>query len=203
MQYEFNGMEFYKSVQYKSYIFYDYYKGFWAIGNNPKDWNKDPAATSLCNASCVQDCSSNDWKMWDMAVLENKIRDPKINESYELKYISSSLHIVCFENTLDDVDPCSDHRPLNIAHSSTDEISFPYYSRPYSNKGTCDWHFSVEVGFNIKITILVFNLTEASFLFIMDGEDAVSTGIEAYTGPIFQNSLEPIFATGYGLTKQI
>ena len=196
MQYEFNGMEFYKSVQYKSYIFYDYYKGFWAIGNNPKELNKDPAATSLCNASCVQDCSSNDWKMWDMAVLENKIRDPKINERYELKYISSSLHIVCLENTLDDVDPCSDHRPLNIAHSSTDEISFPYYSRPYSNKRTCDWHFSVEVGFNIKITILVFNLTEASFLFIMDGEDAVSTGIEAYTGPIFQNSLEPIFATG-------
>ena len=193
MQSEFNGRGFYKSVKNKVYIFYDYYKGFWAISNNPKNRYIDPVATSVCNASCVQDCSSNNWKTLDMAVLQNGLRDSEINF---WKYISSSIRIVCFENTLDDVDPCSDLRPLNIAYSSTGEISFPDYSRPYSKKGICDWHIIGEAGCNVKITILELDLAKGNLLRIMDGEDALSTGIEAYTGPIFQNSLETIFATG-------
>ena len=193
MQSEFNGRGFYKSVKSKIYIFYHYYKGFWAIGTNPKERNIHLIATSVCNASCVQDCSSNNWKTWDMTVVHDRLRDP---ESNLLEYISSSIRIVCLENTLDDVDPCSDHRPLNIAHSSTGEISFPDYSRPYSGKGRCDWHISGEVGYNIKITILELDLAKGSLLCIVDGEDALSTGIEAYYGPIFQNSLETIFATG-------
>ena len=193
MQSEFNGRGFYKSVRDQAYIFYDYYKGFWAIGRNPKERNIDPAVTSVCNASCVQDCSSNNWKTRDMTVVENVLRDPERNL---LEYIYFSIRIVCLENTLDDVDPCSDLRPLNIAHSSTGEISFPDYSRPYSKKGFCDWHISGEVGYNIKITILELDLAKGSLLCIVDGEDALSTGIEAYYGPIFQNSLETIFATG-------
>ena len=193
MQSEFNGRGFYKSVRDKAYIFYDYYKGFWAIGRNPKERNIDPAVTSVCNASCVEHCSSNNWKTRDMTVVENVLRDPERNL---LEYIYLSIRIVCLENTLDDVDPCSDLRPLNIAHSSTGEISFPDYSRPYSKQGICDWHISGEAGCNVKITILDLDLAKGSLLSIMDGEDALSTGIESYTGPIFQNSLETIFATG-------
>ena len=170
---KFNGRVLYKSERFDNNIAWT--KEFWAIGGNPNKRKNWETLISTCSAFCIEDCSSKDLK-------------------------GLGVNVYCKRNLSNDVNPCSDDRPLLIAGSDVGQISGSnYYPNTSSNDFMCEWRISGRFGYIIKITILGLNLNE-EILFIMDGEDASAPVIGGFTAST-DDTPEPMFSSGLKFGK--
>ena len=171
--------QFTKSVRFDNYL----------LRTSSNDWKIDREVdhkstafflNTMCKDKCVEDCLSSDW----MVYVEGKwINDDK-------------LTIECNDESVDDVDPCKEKRPLEIANSSMGVISSSNIRNQHENLPECEWHINVNVGNVIKITVLELDIEYGTgYLSIYDGEDLNSLRIRTFSGNL-SSAHHTIFSTG-------